>query len=89
MTAGLVSRCGTSAPPRTRTGNLLIKRTLLSHAWKRKYAHIKDIGKPVLPANATEYPHSAAPRHDIRHDTFLPLPGGHARRAACFVEARP
>ena len=80
MRACLVSRWYVSAPRRTRTYNLLIKRTLLSHAWKRKYAHIKDIGKLVLPVDATEYPQSAAPRHDIRHDTFLPLPGGHARR---------
>lgn len=55
-------------PPRTRTGNLLIKRTLLTHVHERKYAHIKDIGKVVPPVDATEYPQSAPRRHDIRHD---------------------
>ena len=65
-----------NTPPGTRTPNLLIKRTLLSHVRRRKYAHIKDIGETGLSVDATEYPQSATPRHDIRHDT---LPGGHAR----------
>jgi len=60
-------------PPGIRTPNLLIKRTLLTYVHERKYAHIKDIGKLVLPIDATEYPQSATQRHDIRHDT---LPGG-------------
>ena len=41
---------------------------------ERKYAHVKDIGKPVLPVDATEYPQSATPRHDIRHDTIRRAP---------------
>ena len=82
MTATLVSRCPVSAPRRTRTYNLLIKRTLHTHAHGRNWPHIKDIAESVPSVDATEYPQSAARRHDMRHDTSLPLPGGNARRAA-------
>ena len=82
MTATLVSRWYVSAPRRTRTYNLLIKRTLHTHTHGRKWAHIKDIAKPARFMDATECPQSATQRHDIRHDTSHPLPGGNARRVA-------
>ena len=82
LTSCAVSRCPARTPPGSRTPNLLIKRTLHAHTHGRKWAHIKDIAKPVPSVDATEYPQDAARRHDMRHDTSPPLPGGHARRAA-------
>ena len=69
-------------PPGIRTPNLLIKRTLHTYARGRKWPHIKEIGKPAPSVDATECPQSATQRHDIRHDTSHPLPGGNASRRA-------
>ncbi len=69
-------------PPGTRTPNLLIKRTLHTHAHGCNWLHRKEIGKPAPSVDATECPQNAARRHDMRHDTSHPLPGGHAKRAA-------
>ena len=65
-------------PHRVRTYGLLIKRTLVPCAHERKWAHIKDIAKLVPSVGATGCPQNAARRHDMRHDTSPPLPGGHA-----------
>lgn len=71
MSPGAVSRCYVSTPPGSRTPNLLIKRTLHAHTRGRKWAHIKDIAKPVPSVDATECPQDAARRHDMRHDTAV------------------
>ena len=75
-----VSRWYVSTPPRTRTGNLLIK-SKYGTGNPFPFLLYRDLSSACLRIEIAPFG-TSVPRHLPRHevDTSLPLPGGHAKR---------
>ena len=82
MTPRAVSRCYVSTPPRTRTGNLLIKRTLHTYAHARRCAPYKGYRESRPVHGRHEIPPKRTPkaRHEARHAPHPDLIPGQPQR---------